>query len=200
MPFRFISRLPPLRPRLRAPQAGHNTRAPLLACVLWATGAAAGDVPLQTHGEGDLQRYAGTWYEIAKLPNRFQRECARDARAEYESLEEGRIRVVNRCRDASGAPLEAEGTARVVDPASNSKLEVSFVKLFGWHLFWGDYWILDVGKDYDYAVVGVPSRRYGWILARDPNLSPATRSRIDQVLVRAGYDPDAFVETPHGRP
>jgi apolipoprotein D and lipocalin family protein len=171
-----------------------------LACLLWAMGTKAAGAPPQTHDAVDLDRYAGTWYEIAKLPNPFQRDCAGDATADYERLADGRIRVVNRCREASGALIEAQGTARVVEPATNAKLEVSFVRLFGRHLFWGDYWILDIGEDYGYAVVGVPSRRYAWILAREPGLSPATRQRIDRVLIRAGYRPNDLVETHHGKP
>ena len=152
--------------------------------------------PLSTVLQVDLDRYLGTWYEIARLPNRFQDQCVGNVTADYRRLENGNIEVRNRCLQASGEPDEARGVARVVDSTSNAKLEVSFVSLFGWRLFWGDYWILDLGVDYDYAVIGMPSRRYAWILSRTPQLSPERRRRIDGVLLRAGYDPAQLVETP----
>lgn len=159
-------------------------------------GAGSGNVPT-TVASVDLDRYLGTWYEIARLPNRFQDHCAGDVTAEYARMDDGRIRVINRCREASGTTDEARGIARIVDAATNAKLEVSFVSLFGWHLFWGDYWILDLGEAYQYAVVGHPDRTYAWILARTPRLTPEVRNRIDAVLARAGYDPARLVATPH---
>lgn len=147
----------------------------------------------------DLDRYLGTWYEIARLPNRFQDHCVGDVTAEYARRDDGRIDVINRCREAGGRFDEAHGVARVVDTASNARLEVSFLSLFGWHLFWGDYWIIGLGDDYEYAVVGHPDRTYGWILARTPRLSPDVRRRIDEVLAGAGYDPARLVNSSHER-
>ena len=90
---------------------------------------------------------------------------------------------------------EANGVARVVDTSTNAKLEVSFVSVFGWRLFWGDYWILDLGEDYEYVVVGMPSRKYAWILSRSTQLTPGMWDRTRQVLLRAGYDPEKLVKT-----
>jgi apolipoprotein D and lipocalin family protein len=84
---------------------------------------------LETVARVDLDRYAGTWYEIARLPNRFQDHCIGNVTADYRQLENGRIEVINRCRDGDGAADEAVGVARIVDAASNAKLEVSFVSL-----------------------------------------------------------------------
>ena len=92
---------------------------------------------------------------------------------------------------------EARGLARIVDPSTNAKLEVSFVSVFGWRLFWGDYWILGLGDDYEYVVVGMPSRKYAWVLARSTELSPKARSHVRQILIRAGYDPEKLVTTRH---
>ena len=108
--------------------------------------------------------------------------------------------MVNRCLDEDGMIDEAHGVARIVDESTNSKLEVSFVSLLGWNLFWGDYWILGLGDEYEYAVVGMPSRKYAWILSRTVPLSPESWSRIRQVLIRAGYDPEEFVQTQHRGP
>ncbi|MCG6859794.1 MAG: lipocalin family protein [Chromatiaceae bacterium] len=161
-----------------------------------ATGSTLADPP-RTVDFVDLQRYMGRWYEIAALPNFFQRQCVRDTTADYRLRSDETVAVTNRCRKKDGTFDEAKGIARTTDPATNSKLEVSFVSVFGKHLFWGDYWIIGLGADYDYALVGTPSRRWGWILARDPRPS---QQRIASWLERfreQGYDPKAFVLTEH---
>ena len=135
------------------------------------------------------------WYEIAALPNFFQRNCVRDTTADYGLRGDGTVEVVNRCETEDGEVDEARGVARPAGPASNAKLEVSFVNIFGKQLFWGDYWIIGLGEDYDHALVGTPSRRWGWILAREPRPSP---QRIESWLERLreqGYDPKAFVRS-----
>jgi apolipoprotein D and lipocalin family protein len=152
--------------------------------------------PPDTVPRVDLNRYLGSWYEIAGIPNRFQKHCRTNTMARYARRDDGRIEVINRCRDAKGDTDVAQGVARIVDSRSNAKLEVSFVSLFGWQLFWGDYWILDLAPDYAYAIVGTPDRRYGWILSRTPALDADSRKRIDARLRAAGYDPGAFVDTP----
>jgi apolipoprotein D and lipocalin family protein len=143
----------------------------------------------------NLNKYAGTWYEIAKIPNSFQKQCACNTTAEYSIRADGRIDVINRCTKSDGTVDEAKGIARIADTLTNSKLEVSFVKLFGIQLFWGDYWIIGLDKDYRYAVVGSPSRKYGWILGRLPSLSQEDQKRAFDILKRQGYDPKNFVFT-----
>lgn len=144
----------------------------------------------------DLAKYVGTWYEIARLPNRFQRRCARNTTATYALREDGRISVINRCATTDGKEIDATGVARIVDSASNAKLAVSFFQLFGLHLFWGDYWIIGLDPDYQYAVIGMPSRRYGWILSRSKTLTRVQMERINAVLRQNGYVPEEFVSTP----
>jgi apolipoprotein D and lipocalin family protein len=109
--------------------------------------------------EGDLERYMGRWYELAALPNFFQRRCVRDTTADDKLRSDGILAVTNPCKKQDGTVDEARGVARAADPATNSKLEVSLVSVSGKHLFWGDYWMLGLGADYDYALVGTPSRR-----------------------------------------
>ena len=140
----------------------------------------------------DLDRYAGAWYEIARIPNRFQTHCHSNVMADYRPAADKRLKVVNSCTDKHGNKDEAHGLARVVDPDSNAKLEVSFVSLFGWRLFWGDYWIFDLAPDYSYAVVGTPDHRFGWILSRTPTLPTGVRLKIDGKLQQVGYSPGAF--------
>jgi len=150
---------------------------------------------LETVSQVDLNRYVGTWHEIARLPNRFQDQCAGNVTADYKQLDDGNIAVVNRCLDDEGMVDEARGVARVVDRSTNAKLEVSFVSLFGWHLFWGDYWVIGLGEDYEYVVVGTPSRKYAWILARSISLPAEAWERTQQILLKAGYDPEKLEKT-----
>lgn len=155
---------------------------------------------LVTVAQVDLDRYAGRWYEIAKLPNRFQRKCVADTTAEYRRQADGTIAVVNRCRTADGRFDEARAVARVADAGRNAKLEVSFFSVLGWRPLWGDYWILMLDSEYGYAVVGEPGRRYGWILARTPTLPTAVRARIDDRLRALGHDPVHFEPSAHTAP
>lgn len=151
--------------------------------------------PPQTVPQVDLQRYVGLWFEIAKIPNRFQKQCAGGTTAEYTLREDGTIRVVNRCLRADGSTDEAVGRAKVADRETNAKLEVSFVRFLGRNFFWGDYWIIGLGAEYDYAIVGHPERKYGWILARTPRLEPVLMEEIFSTLRRAGYEPAQFEMT-----
>jgi apolipoprotein D and lipocalin family protein len=143
----------------------------------------------------DLKRYIGTWYEIARLPNSFQKKCARNTTATYKLRDDGKIDVINRCTESDGSVTEAAGVAQVVDTTTDAKLEVSFVRFLGIQFFWGDYWIIGLDKDYKYAVVGTPSRKYGWILSRDPKLSSGDKENVFGILRSQGYNPDDFVMT-----
>ena len=140
----------------------------------------------------DLNRYAGLWYEIAKIPNRFQKHCISGTTAQYKLREDGKIEVINSCIDEDGEKDDAEGIAKIVDGFSNAKLEVSFVSILGIHLFWGDYWIIGLDDNYEYAVVGTPTRKYGWILSRTPQLSEEKLKETFEILKNQGYDPNKF--------
>ena len=139
----------------------------------------------------DLERYLGTWYEIARYPNSFQKGCVATTAA-YSMLEDGRIRVVNECRQDSldGPVKRAEAKAWVVDPSTKAKLKVQF--------FWpfrGDYWIVELGSQYDFAVVGHPGRKYLWILNRTPEMRAGLYEEILGRLPGLGYDPGRLVRT-----
>jgi apolipoprotein D and lipocalin family protein len=146
--------------------------------------------PLQTVARVDLARYAGTWHEIARTPFAIQDRCARDTTASYQPLDAGRIGVLNRCVLPDGREFSADGTAWVVDSATNARLEVSFLPAW---LRWlpvgrGDYWILELAPDYSWVVIGEPRRRYAWILARTTALPEPTYRDLLQRLARHGYD------------
>jgi apolipoprotein D and lipocalin family protein len=145
----------------------------------------------------DLQKYVGVWYEIARYPNRFQKQCDANVSAEYSILPDGRIRVVNRCRKADGSRSEAAGVARVVDRATNARLKVRFAPawLSVLPFVWGDYWIIGLAEDYSYAVVGTPDRSYLWVLSRAPLLDEsAWRAALDAVR-RNGFDESRLTKT-----
>jgi apolipoprotein D and lipocalin family protein len=139
---------------------------------------------LPTVSSVELERYLGTWYEIASYPQSFQEGCTATT-ANYTLQEDGAIKVVNRCREGAldGKERVSEGEARVVDKATNAKLEVNF---FG--PFWGDYWIVDVGPNYEYAVVGHPSRDYLWILSRRTTMAPELYESLLTKVESLGYD------------
>lgn len=139
----------------------------------------------------DLKRYIGKWFEISRYYNKFQKGCVATT-ATYSIREDGDIKVLNECRQESldGEFDRAEGKAWVVDEKSNAKLKVQF--------FWpfrGDYWIIDLGKNYEYAVVSDPSRKYLWILSRTPQMDQAVYETILRRLVKLGFDTSKLIKT-----
>ena len=149
---------------------------------------------LTTMESVDLSRYLGKWYEIALLPNRFEKKCLEGAIAEYTQLNPDLIQVTNTCCTKKG-PAKAKGVAWIVDETSHAKLKVSFVpfaKFFHW--FGGDYWILYVDPDYQMAVVGDPSYRYLWFLSREPHLSDEAYNRLLDIAKNKGYDTSKVIK------
>lgn len=166
-----------------------------LCAFLLAAVAIAGDQPVKTVAKVDLKRYLGRWNEIASIPQWFQKDCAYGVTATYSLRADGDIGVINQCRTADGSVKKAEGIAWVADKNTNAKLKVSFIpgklKVLG-----GDYWVIDLGPDYEFAVVGHPDREYGWILSRTPALPKETLDGIWARLKAQGYDITKFKMTP----
>ena len=175
--------------------AAASLAASLTACT--TPGPQAG-TPLVTVTQVDLDRYVGRWHEVARTPNWFQRNCAADVTADYARRPDGTVSVVNSCRRADGAVDRVEGTARVVDPATNAKLEVAFApEALRWiPAVWGSYWVVELAPDYHYAIVGEPSRAYLWVLSRTPALDDSTWTSIDARNAAAGYDRSKVTRTP----
>jgi apolipoprotein D and lipocalin family protein len=164
----------------------------LLAGLIAGCTTPAPHKPLQTVSRVDIERYAGTWHEVALYPNRFQRDCASDTTATYTPLGDGRIAVRNRCLRSDGTEMSVEGVAEIVDSTTNARLKVSFLPAW---LRWtgigrGDYWLLYLASDYRVAIVGEPSREYLWILSRTPTLPDAEYQALMAKVRAAGYDPD----------
>jgi apolipoprotein D and lipocalin family protein len=147
---------------------------------------------LVTVKQVDLNKYIGLWFEVAKIPNSFQDQCDNGTTAEYKIDEDGDIIVTNSCYDKDGNLDVAEGLAKVVDKKTNSKLEVSFVSFLGIRPFWGDYWIIGLDENYQWAVIGTPGRKYGWVLSRTPSLPESTLQEIFSILKSQNYNPEDF--------
>jgi apolipoprotein D and lipocalin family protein len=140
----------------------------------------------------DLIRYTGTWYEIARFPHSFQDGCV-GSKATYTLRDDGKLSVLNECYDKTfdGKIRSAEGKAWVIDKETNAKLKVSF--------FWpftGDYWIIDLGSNYEYVVIGHPDRKYLWILSRGKEIQADVYESILSRLKDKQYDTSRLIKTP----
>lgn len=146
----------------------------------------------------DLEKYAGTWYEIAHLPLYFQRHCAANVTAQYTVNTNQTMQVVNSCLKADGKMLQSEAVAYPQN-TGNSQLKVSFLpKGLRWLPFTkGDYWILRLDPDYKVALVGGPSQKYLWILSRDREIDDETYQSYLATAKQYGYDVSKLIQLPH---
>jgi len=168
----------------------------ILANIL--VGAQASTTPaVRTVPAVDLNRYSGKWYEIARYPNKFQKQCVGNTTATYTVKQNGKIEVLNECLKKNGLVNSAKAEAKVAEKGSNSKLKVrfapGFLSVFGF--VWADYWIIDLGSNYEYAVVADPKREYLWILSRDPELKESVYQSILQRVEKQGFQPGKLVRT-----
>jgi len=153
--------------------------------------------PLPTALSVDLTRYAGTWYEIARLPIWFQRHCV-DSKAMYTILPDNKIGVHNECVTDSGTLDQVDGVATVVDPTTNARLAVTFDNFFARLVGpsrHGNYWIIDLDTEYRVAMVGTPDRRYLWILSRAPQLDDAIYQRLIARAQTLGFPISDLIKT-----
>jgi apolipoprotein D and lipocalin family protein len=158
--------------------------AAVVARAAETAGRATTAKPLEVVPRVDIQRYLGTWYEIATIPQRFQRGCV-GVTAHYSLRADGDIDVVNVCRKETldGKERSVRGKAWVVDKTTNAKLKVRFFWPFA-----GAYWIIELDPDYRWAVVGHPDRTYFWILSRTPQMDPAVYDELIRRAAAKGYD------------
>lgn len=163
-----------------------------LIFLILTISVAAQNNSVKTVNYVDLEKYSGRWYEIAKIPNKFQKHCYKGTTAEYLIKKNGEIEVTNSCFEKDGNLDKTVGVARIVDTKTNAKLEVSFVSFLGWRPFWGDYWILGLDENYKWAFVGTPNRKYGWILSRTSSLDKSILDKIFEILKSNGYNVKDF--------
>jgi apolipoprotein D and lipocalin family protein len=147
------------------------------------TAAPAQPGPLMTIATLDVPRYMGTWYEIAKYPNWFQKKCVANTSAQYSLLPNGSVQVVNRCRKENGEFDQAIGEARQIGAATSPKLQVRFAPAWlSWlPQVWGNYWVIDLNETYQLVAVSEPTREYLWVLSRTPEVSAEA---YDALLLR----------------
>lgn len=183
-------------------------KTPAFALIMLALGLQSGcttlveanaSEPLQSIPSLDVPRYLGTWYEIAKYPNRFQKRCASNTRADYSQLDSGQIQVINRCEEQDGRLAEAVGLARQIGPADSSRLKVRFAP--AWLSFlpmvWGDYWVIDLDPDYRLVAVSEPNREYLWVLSRKPEVDEEAYTQLLARLEARGFDLDKLERSQH---
>lgn len=142
----------------------------------------------------DLDRYLGTWFEICRLPLKWEDAAASDISATYTLLPDGQIGVENRCLDADGKPDRSIGVA-VSQDASDAKLKVSFLpEYLRWIPFTkGDYWVLAIAPDYSVALVGTPDHQHLWLLSRSPALSTTIVENYLAIARTQGFNLDALI-------
>lgn len=173
---------------------------PLVLFFAAATTVAAQQKPasLTTVPKVDLKQYSGKWFEIARYPNKFQKQCVANVTANYTIKTNGKIEVLNQCLKSDGAVEDAKGEARIADKATNAKLEVRFApKLLSFiPAVWGDYWIIYLDDAYQNVAIGDPKREYFWILSRQPEMSDATYQDILRRAETLGFNPAKVVKTP----
>lgn len=181
----------------------------LLACFVSSFASAQSAVvatgdqapgPLATIASLDVSRYMGTWYEIAKYPNRFQKKCVADTRAEYRLQAGGSVQVINRCRKDTGEVDEAVGEARQIGGATSPKLQVRFAPAWLSLLpfVWGDYWVIDLDTNYQLVAVAEPKREFLWVLSRTSTVSPGAYEALLERLKAQGFDLGRLERTQQG--
>jgi apolipoprotein D and lipocalin family protein len=170
----------------------------LLLAATTVTAQTKNQSELKTVTSVDLKRYSGKWFEIARYPNKFQKQCVGNTSVTYTIKTADKIEVLNQCVKKDGVSSDAKGEARIADKMTNAKLEVRFAPkaLSFISSVWGDYWIVDIDENYQYAVVGDPKREYFWILSRKPEMDDATYQNILRRAEQKGFNPGKVMKTP----
>jgi apolipoprotein D and lipocalin family protein len=152
------------------------------------------DTALGVVEDVDLERYQGLWHEVARFPTRFQSDCERST-ALYELQEDQSLKVTNTCIQASGETRQIEGKAYLKDESEPAKFRVRFDP-FPARLFPGNYWVIELGPDYEYAVVSEPKGRYLWILSRTPQPDELLVQDLVKRLQDKGFETERLIFAP----
>ena len=170
-----------------------------IAFLSVATFVYANNSNVQTVPKVELDKYLGTWHEIARKPLYFQKKCDYNVTANYSLNENGTVKVDNKCFNKDGKLQQSIGEASVQNSPENSKLKVSFLpKALRWlPVGRGDYWILKLDEDYQVALVGTPNKKYLWLLSRSPTLDPAIATEFLDHAKNQGYNLSDLIYTKH---
>ncbi|MCT4642921.1 MAG: lipocalin family protein [Bacteriovoracaceae bacterium] len=166
----------------------------LVSCSLFS----AKHAPLPTVENVDIHKYLGTWYEIARFDQKFQKNCTA-VTATYTLRKNGSVNVLNKCRkyNINGKLKKAKARAWITDKNTNAKLKVQFfLRFIKINAFAGNYWILALGDNYEYAMIGDPSRKYLWILSREKTLPEDTYNMLTSKAHELGFDITKLQMTP----
>ena len=146
----------------------------------------------------DLDRFVGSWFEIARLPDRGDKQCVSDARATYARTEDG-LRLLSLCRRENGTIKRSTGRAKLADDATQARFKISYSHpaFDALPFVWSDYTIIDVADDYSTAIVGADSRKQLWLLSRQPTIADTVRQDFLNKARAQGFDTSALVFTPH---
>lgn len=190
----------PLRHRLLTAVTVAAAAVALAVGTLAAPASAATATPASVRPVAslDLNRYLGTWYQVADIPQFYEAFCVKDVTARYSLNADGTVKVDNRCAGPLGLPIRTVGAARVLDRVTNAALQVTFLTVFG-HPVWPDrkpnYVVIGIASDYSWAVVGSPDRSTAYILSRTPSLGATKLGKAKAALTRNGYDPCSLTVT-----
>lgn len=170
----------------------------LTPCAVSGYSATAQAEPPAPVAALELDRYLGTWFQLAAIPQFFNLVCARDTRAEYTLDAQGDVAVHNSCTTWSGGPNDIRGTATIADPATRAQLHVSFPGVPTQDARYGpaNYVVTALGADYSWALVTDPGRVSGFVLSRTPALEPAEWRRIRAAIAAAGEDACWYLTSP----
>jgi apolipoprotein D and lipocalin family protein len=174
----------------------------VLAVTTWGataqtTATPAPPPPVNTIATLDVPRYMGTWYEIAKFPNRFQAKCVANTRARYLAQTDGSVQVLNSCITADGSTIDALGLAKQIGTATSPKLQVRFAPVWlSWlPMVWGDYWVIDLDADYQLAAVSDSKREYLWVLSRTPQVNDKAYGALMERLKAQHFEVEKLERT-----
>ena len=174
----------------------------VLAVTAWGataqtTATPAPPPPVNTIATLDVPRYMGTWYEIAKFPNRFQAKCVANTRARYLAQTDGSVQVLNSCITADGSTIDALGLAKQIGTATSPKLQVRFAPVWlSWlPMVWGDYWVIDLDADYQLAAVSDSKREYLWVLSRTPQVNDKAYGALMERLKSQHFEVEKLERT-----
>jgi apolipoprotein D and lipocalin family protein len=171
--------------------------------LVWVASASAlsgAEAPLRVVSSIDLKKYAGKWYEIARLPTGVDANCASDVVFHYAARPDGRMNVIHQCKRADGSVAQARGILRKAGTKKNDAvLQVRFAPAILSFMpnVWRDYWIIGIGPDYTWAVVGGPSRQSLWVLSRTPVMSDSSFEQAIEIAKGNGFDTSGLVKTAH---